>query len=296
MCCHFDYSEATHYLCIHIVGQSMKHITFFLLSLLLLQPAYGYDEKNSRKEKDKASEETEKQTSEVQSLFYTTNIREHVVMDHGKRCIRIDADERISYPEYRKDQTKRFIVMSKKDFYLYVYEGQDKDTILLARYDCAFSQRKGNKQQDGDMKTPHCTLSDPFTITEIKDASTWTHDFKDGRGAIKSYGKYFLRLQTNPHHGIGIHGSTNNEGSVPGRSSEGCIRLLDEDIIDLRQNYAFVGMKVVIKEENQDDLPFETRVFERQGIRRKRHLDPSLTLSNEEIEKAVIEQVIGKIP
>ena len=55
-------------------------------------------------------------------------------------------------------------------------------------------------------------------------------------------------------------------------------------------------MKVVIKEENQDDLPFETRVFKRQGIRRKRHLDPSLTLSNEEIEKAVIEQVIGKIP
>ena len=37
--------------------------------------------------------------------------------------------------------------MSKKDYYLYVYEGQGADTVLLARYDCAFSQKKGNKHQ-----------------------------------------------------------------------------------------------------------------------------------------------------
>lgn len=120
--------------------------------------------------------------------------------------------------------------MSKKDYYLYVYEGQGADTVLLARYDCAFSQKKGNKQQRGDMKTPHCTMLHPFKITEIKDASAWVHDFGDGRGAIKSYGNYFLRLLTDTHKGIGIHGSTNNEESVPGRASEGCIRLKDEDI------------------------------------------------------------------
>ncbi|MBQ1582906.1 MAG: L,D-transpeptidase [Prevotella sp.] len=45
---------------------------------------------------------------------------------------------------------------------------------------------------------------------------------------------------------IGIHGSTNNESSVPGRGSEGCIRLRDDDLIQLKENYAFVGMKVVI--------------------------------------------------
>ena len=122
---------------------------------------------------------------------------------------------------------------------------------------------QGNKQQRGDMKTPHCTMLHPFKITEIKDASSWVHDFGDGRGAIKSYGNYFLRLLTDTHKGIGIHGSTNNEESVPGRASEGCIRLKDEDIIDQRKNYAFVGMKVVIKAEDKDDLPFETRAFKK---------------------------------
>ena len=35
--------------------------------------------------------------------------------------------------------------------------------------------------------------------------------------------------------GIGIHGSTNNESSVPGRGSEGCIRLRDDDLIQLKE-------------------------------------------------------------
>ena len=151
-------------------------------------------------------------------------------------------------------------MMSKKDYYLYVYEGQGADTVLLARYDCAFSQKKGNKQQRGDMKTPHCTMLHPFKITEIKDASVWVHDFGDGRGAIKSYGNYFLRLLTDTHKGIGIHGSTNNEESVPGRASEGCIRLKDEDIIDLRKNYAFVSMKVVIKAEDKEPAFRDPRI------------------------------------
>ncbi|MBP5307001.1 MAG: L,D-transpeptidase, partial [Paludibacteraceae bacterium] len=99
-----------------------------------------------------------------------------------------------------------------------------------------------------------------------------------------------------PHRGIGIHGSTNNEGSVPGRASEGCIRLLDKDIIDLRKNYAFVGMKVIIKSEETDDLPFEIRAFRNQHIQRKRHLNPNVTLSNEQVENAIVEQVIGPAP
>ncbi|MBR2624608.1 MAG: L,D-transpeptidase [Paludibacteraceae bacterium] len=248
---------------------------------------YGCSANNSNTD-NSASADTSAKTNGT-ATAYTDDVREIVGMDHGKRTIRIAGDERISHPELRKNQANRFIVMSKKDYYLYVYEGQGADTVLLARYDCAFSQKKGNKQQRGDMKTPHCTMLHPFKITEIKYASAWVHDFGDGRGAIKSYGNYFLRLLTDPHKGIGIHGSTNNEESVPGRASEGCIRLKDEDIIDLRKNYAFVGMKVVIKAEDKDDQPFETRAFKKQNILRKRHLNPSSTLSNEQIQKAPIE-------
>ena len=55
-----------------------------------------------------------------------------------------------------------------------------------------------------------------------------------------------MRLETPGFKGIGIHGSTNNEASVPGRDSEGCIRLRDSDLIVLHDRYAQVGTPVVI--------------------------------------------------
>ncbi len=211
-------------------------------------------------------------------------ICEHVVMDHGNRAIRIDPDKTINQPELMKNRNNCFIVMSKKDYYLYVYEAQGADTVLLARFDCCFGLKKGNKERKGDMRTPNSTLAKPFTISQLADASTWHHDFKDGRGSIKAYGDFFLRLVTPPHTGIGIHGSTNNAESVPGRASEGCIRLRDADIIMLRKTYAFKGMKVVIKSENLDDYPFEIRAMRKQKIERLRHLDPSKTLTNEQVQ------------
>ncbi len=221
--------------------------------------------------------------------YSSDDIREHVVLDYGIRTVRTDPDNTISFRDKVRDRNKCFIVMSKKDYYLYVYEAQGKDTVLIARYDVCFALKKGNKQKQGDMRTPHCTMKNPFSISQIADASSWSHDFGDGRGSIKSYGDYFLRLVTPGHKGIGIHGSTNNRESVPGRASEGCIRLKDEDIRDLRKNYAFVGMKVVIKAEEVDDLPFEIHAMEKQGIERKRHFDPKKTLTNEQIQNAKTE-------
>ena len=139
-----------------------------------------------------------------------------------------------------------FIVIDKPALNLSVYEDQSGDTVLIARYPLCVGKNHGQKQKSGDLKTPECTFNDPFSITEIKNASTWTHDFGDGRGAILAYGNWFMRLKTPGHKGIGIHGSTNNEGSVPGRGSEGCIRLLNDDLDELKANYAFVGMKVII--------------------------------------------------
>lgn len=144
-----------------------------------------------------------------------------------------------------------FIVISKRDLNLRVYDKQGGDTVMLAEFPVCLSKNKGNKQRVGDMKTPESPEGKPFSITAIQDASTWKHDFKDGRGNILAYGHWFLRLKTPGHSGIGIHGSTNNESSVPGRASEGCIRLRDRDIITLKEKYAYVGMPVYIKAENQ---------------------------------------------
>lgn len=140
-----------------------------------------------------------------------------------------------------------FIVVSKPNLTLSVYESKNGDTVLIADYPVCVALKYGQKQKKGDMKTPECTYDKPFVITEIVPASTWTHDFGDGRGSILAYGDWFMRLRTPGFSGIGIHGSTNNESSVPGRGSEGCIRLRNDDLNDLKEKYAFVGMKVVIE-------------------------------------------------
>ena len=159
-----------------------------------------------------------------------------------------------------KEVKPYFIVISKKDLNLCVYKAEKGDTTLVQQFDACLSKNKGNKQRKGDMRTPESPAGKPFKITQIQDASTWRHDFNDGRGNIKAYGHWFLRLLTPGHSGIGIHGSTNNESSVPGRASEGCIRLRDADIITLKEKYAYVGMPVIIKAENQGLLPFEARL------------------------------------
>ena len=167
-------------------------------------------------------------------------------------------DKACHYNTDRKaDKGSEFIVISKKDLRLYVYGTINGDTALLAKYPACLSKVKGQKQKVGDMKTPSSPADKPFSITQIQDASSWKHDFKDGRGNIKAYGNWFLRLKTPGHNGIGIHGSTNNAESVPGRASEGCIRLLDEDIITLKEKYARIDMPVIIKQEDQGLFPYE---------------------------------------
>ncbi len=171
-------------------------------------------------------------------------------------CLGLQAQ---SVPE--KPTGTAFIVVSKMEQTLRVYDRDAAgDTVLVAQFPCCMGKNKGNKQRRGDMRTPESPAGKPFKITMIQDASTWRHDFHDGRGNIKAYGHWFLRLETPGHRGIGIHGSTNNENTVPGRASEGCIRLLDQDIITLKERFAYVGMPVTIQGEEQAPFDWEKRV------------------------------------
>lgn len=162
---------------------------------------------------------------------------------------------------------KTFIVISKKNLQLSVYtDTGNGDTTLVARYPVCLSRNKGQKEGSGDMKTPESEPGEPFHIKQIQDASDWKHDFGDGRGEILSYGHWFMRLET-PFSGIGIHGSTNNENKMPGRDSEGCIRMRDNDLEHLHDNYVQIGTPVIIKAEQQGDLPFEAKAKKGEGSR-----------------------------
>ena len=169
------------------------------------------------------------------------------------------SDTVVSYPEMQIKE-HCFIVVSKQELKLYVCEALDDDTVRLAEYPVCMGKNMGQKEKKGDMKTPESSWDKPFSITEIQNASNWCHDFGDGRGSILAYGNWFMRLST-PFSGIGIHGSTNNEDSVPSRASEGCIRLRNADLDFLKDHYAFKGMKVFVKGEEEGLKPFEQKYY-----------------------------------
>ena len=173
-------------------------------------------------------------------------------------------------PNVNRDRC--FFVISKKEYRLYVYEvsADKKDTALVAHFPVCYARNKEAKTMSGDMCTPECSMDEPFKITQIVDASSWCHDFGDGRGEIKAYGNWFMRLETPGFKGVGIHGSTNNAASVPGRDSEGCIRLRDADLLVLHDSFAAVGIPVIIKAYTAPKLPFEVKAQETLGDKYQR--------------------------
>lgn len=88
-----------------------------------------------------------------------------------------------------KIENANIIVISKQDMQLNLinYKG---DTLFCAPI--AVGKAYGNKQKQGDMRTPEGV----FKVVDIQNASKWTHDFHDGKGEIEgAYGKYFIRLK-----------------------------------------------------------------------------------------------------
>ena len=118
---------------------------------------------------------------------------------------------------------------------------------VKASFPMACGRNYGNKQKQGDMKTPEGI----FHVDRIIAASSWKHDFKDGNGEIVgAYGPWFIRLDVPNHNGIGIHG-THLPESIGNRATEGCIRLTNDDICSLKK-MVYIGMPVIIIPSTKD--------------------------------------------
>ncbi len=143
-----------------------------------------------------------------------------------------------------------FVIADKGTMRLKVY---DADGGCIADFPMACGRNYGNKRAPGDNRTPEGV----FRISDIQNSSGWTHDFNDGKGEVAgAYGGWFLRLETGPHKGIGIHG-THAPESLGRRATEGCIRLANSDIDSLRR-LAYCGLNVIILPSRQDILTDST--------------------------------------
>lgn len=153
-----------------------------------------------------------------------------------------ETDTIITEPEkvFRSDNDQYHIFVNKSAYTLSLFRGSE----LVKTYPIAVGKNPGDKQRVGDNRTP----TGDFHIISIENASGWKHDFRDGKGKIAgAYGPWFLRLDAKGWKGIGIHG-THDPDSRGTNATEGCIRLSNEDISELKQ-YAYRNMPVVITED-----------------------------------------------
>lgn len=152
--------------------------------------------------------------------------------------VEVPVEVQVEKPHSSLQRQSGMILISKREMRLTLLDSLQNPQLVLP---IACGKNYGPKKEEGDMKTPE----GDFTIREINDSSAWKHDFKDGLGMIEgAYGPYFIRLWTNPHTGIGIHG-THLPTSIGSRATEGCIRLANDDLRELVR-YIYVGMPVRI--------------------------------------------------
>jgi lipoprotein-anchoring transpeptidase ErfK/SrfK len=123
------------------------------------------------------------------------------------------------------------VVVRKSEFELELVE---EDRIRRFPVAVGSNPDGADKIAEGDCRTPE----GEFTIVSIEDSAGWE------REGERVYGPLFLRLDCPPWKGIGIHG-TNEPDSVGTRSSRGCIRMRNEDLIELAGSVS-VGTPVTI--------------------------------------------------
>ncbi len=183
-------------------------------------------------------------------------------------------DKKVEQPAKTKNgelfgNAKYLIHIHKQIYRLDLYEKGKEEPIRT--YRVAVAKNYGDKKRTGDNCTPTswgnaidipksykgaeagvASEKVPFRVEEICDASDWTHDFGDGKGVIAgAYGPWFISLDTG-WDGIGIHG-THDPASIGTMASEGCIRLRNSDVAELKKfiykDHKGLGTRVIITEE-----------------------------------------------
>lgn len=134
-------------------------------------------------------------------------------------------------------KAKNHIIIDKPSLRLSVVSERG-DTI--GSWPVSVGTNAGHKQRKGDLRTPE----GHFSVVRIEESSHWDRHYVSGQGYVSSYGPWFIRLSTPPFGGIGIHG-TSRPSTIGTRESEGCIRMLNNDLCNLVK-IVEPGMEVIV--------------------------------------------------
>ncbi len=151
---------------------------------------------------------------------------------------------RLRAPRYtiRKGQTLK--ILPEKNFPCEIVVDKKRLTLTwylggkwVRQYPCCVGP--GNKTPAGTYTISHKDANPAWR----NPADGKLYEFGDPKNVL---GTRWLALEGNGTTGLGIHGTTKPQ-SIPGRTSNGCVRLLNKDVEEL-YGFALIGSKVVIRE------------------------------------------------
>lgn len=162
-------------------------------------------------------------------------------------------------PEYAEkllnSKYPRFVIADKGSMRVIVY---DSLGVELRSFKMAAGKNYGTKHKRRDCRTPEGF----FSVEGVYNSTDWLYTDDDGNvSQVKGqFGPRFIRLLIPTTRQIGIHG-TCAPWSVGGRRSHGCMRLKNEDILEL-VTMVDSGMPVIVNPSWKD-----MQVNEREGSR-----------------------------
>lgn len=160
--------------------------------------------------------------------------------------IPVIADASVDYArKLLENEHNYFIVVDKASMRVILYDRYGKK---VKSYGMACARNYGTKHKKADSRTPEGF----FSVEGVYNSTDWlyTDDYGRTSKAKGVYGPKFIRLKIPVTSQIGIHG-TSSPGSIGRRASHGCIRLTNDNILDLAQ-YAEAGMPVIVLPGKKD--------------------------------------------
>ncbi len=166
--------------------------------------------------------------------------------EYSKGIIPDVANECLEYAtKLINNEFNRFIVVDKGRMEVLLY---DKYGRMEKKYGMACAKNFGTKHHRGDSRTPEGF----FTAEGIYDSTDWLFTDDDGVTSDKKgqFGPRFIRLKCPNTSQIGIHGTV-APWSIGHRVSHGCIRITNENILEL-VTLVEVGMPIIVSPGSRD--------------------------------------------
>lgn len=166
------------------------------------------------------------------------------------------AEDEVAYvAKLLSSEYNKFLIIDKQIMRVGLFDKYGREILS---YGIACSRRYGTKHKKADNRTPEGF----FSVEGIYDSTNWLYTDDNGRTSKRKgqFGPRFIRIKNPVSYQIGLHG-TCSPGSIGSRSSHGCIRVTNDNILEL-VNYVTPGMPVIITPSERDQ-----QVNEKEGYK-----------------------------